>query len=115
MNERCVVLEELKKGAEPFEALEAATQYYINVIVGETMPIGRADTPALLTALKLLNRSISEDNPEAAKISEETFGFFAKYGKAINVEAESREEAQETYEKIFEAEQRRRRERGKGK
>lgn len=115
MNERCVVLEELKKGAEPFEALAAATQHYINVIVGETMPVGRADTPALLTALKLLSKSISEDDPEAAKISEETFGFFAKYGKAINVETESREEAQETYEKIFEAEQRRRRERGKGK
>lgn len=115
MNKRCVALEELKKGAEPLEALETATQYYINVIVGETMPISRADTPALLTALKLLNRSISEDNPEAAKISEETFGFFAKYGKAINVEAGSREEVQETYEKIFEAEQRRRRERGKGK
>ena len=30
-------------------------------------------------------------------------------------EAESREEVQETYEKIFEAEQRRRRERGKGR
>ena len=112
MNKRCVALEELKKGAEPLEALETATQYYINVIVGETMPISRADTPVLLTALKLLNRSISEDNPEAAKISEETFGFFAKYGKAINVEAASREEV---YEKIFEAEQRRRRERGKGK
>ena len=115
MNKRCVALEELKKGAEPFEALEAATQYYINVIVRETMPIGRADTPALLAALRLLNKSISEDNPQAAKIAEETFGFFAKYGKVINVEAESREEAQKTYEKIFEAEQRRRRERGKGK
>lgn len=115
MNERCVVLEELKKGAEPFEALEAATQYYINVIVGETMPIGRADTPALLTALRLLNRSISEDNPKDAKVAEEAFGIFAECGKVINVKAESREEVQETYEKIFEAEQRRRRERGKGK
>ena len=115
MNERCVVLEELKKGAEPFEALAAATQHYINVIVEETMPISREDTPALLTALKLLSKSISEDHPKAAKVAEEAFGFFAKYGKAINVEAASREEVQETYEKIFEAEQRRRRERGKRK
>lgn len=97
MNERCVVLEELKKGAEPFEALAAATQHYINVIVEETMPISR------------------EDHPKAAKVAEEAFGIFAECGKVINVEAESREEVQETYEKIFEAEQRRRRERGKGK
>ena len=115
MNKRNVVLEELKKGAEPFGALVTSTQHYINVIVGETMPISREDTPALLTALRLLNRSISEDHPKAAKVAEEAFGIFAECGKVINVEAESREEVQETYEKIFEAEQRRRRERGKGK
>ena len=67
MNKRCVVLEELKKGAEPFEALEAATQYYINVIMGETMPIGGADVPGLLTAVRLIDKTISEDNPEAAR------------------------------------------------
>ena len=115
MNKRNVVLEELKKGAEPFGALVTSTQHYINVIVGETMPISREDTPALLTALKLLSKSISEDHPKAAKVAEEAFGIFAECGKVINVEAESREEVQETYEKIFEAEQRRRRERGKGK
>lgn len=109
MNRRCVTLEKLKKGAGAFEALTASTQHYINVIVGETMPISRADTPALLTALRLLNKSISEDNPEAAKIAEEVFGIFARYGKAINVEAESGEEVQEIYEKIFEAEQEKRR------
>ena len=105
MNKRCVALEELKKGAEPLEALETATQYYINVIVGEPMPINRADTPALLTALRLLNRSISEDYPKAAKVAEEAFGIFAECGKTINMETESREEAQELYKKFFNAPQ----------
>lgn len=115
MNKRNVVFEELKKGAEPLGALVTSTKHYINVIVGETMPISREDTPALLTALKLLSKSISEDHTKAAKVAEEAFGIFAECGKVINVEAESREEVQETYEKILEAEQRRRRERRKGK
>lgn len=105
MNKRNVVLEELKKGAEPFGALVTSTQHYINVIVGETMPISRADTPAHLTALRLLNRSISEDYPKAAKVAEEAFGIFAECGKTINVETESREEAQELYKKFFNAPQ----------
>lgn len=105
MNKRNVVLEELKKGAEPFGALVTSTQHYINVIVGETMPISSTDTPALLTALRLLNKSISEDHPKAAKIAEEAFGIFAECGKAISVEAESEEEAQKLYKKFFNAPQ----------
>lgn len=105
MNKRNVVLEELKKGTEPFSALVISTQHYINVIVGETMPIGGADTPALLTALKLLSKSISEDHPKAAEVADGAFGIFAEYGKAINVKAESKEEAQKLYKKFFNAPQ----------
>ena len=105
MNKRCVALEELKKGAEPFDALVTSTQHYINVIVGETMPISGADTPALLTALKLLSKLISEDHPKAAEVAEEAFGIFAECGKAINMKAESEEEAQELYRKFFNAPQ----------
>lgn len=99
MNKRCVVLEELKKGAEPFEALEAATQYYINVIMGETMPIGGADVPGLLTAVRLIDKTISEDNPEAAKIAEDACKFFEKHRKVVNVKTGSKEDAQKMYER----------------
>ena len=105
MNKRNVVLEELKKGAEPFGALVTSTQHYINVIVGETMPIEKADVPGLLTAMKVIDKVISGDNPEAAKIAGEACEVFAKCAKVKRVETGNREDMQEIYKKFFNAPQ----------
>ena len=105
MNKRNVVLEELKKGAEPFDALEASTQHYIDIIMGETMPIGKADVPGLLTAVKVIDKVISGDNPEAAKIAGEACEVFAKCAKVVSAKAEKRKDIQEIYKKFFNAPQ----------
>ena len=105
MNKRCVLLEELEKGAEPLYALEASTQHYINVIMRETMPIGKADIPGLLAAVKTIDKVISEDNPEAAQIAGIACDFFVKHGKVERVETENREDMQEIHKKFFNAPQ----------
>ena len=105
MNKRNVVLEELKKGAEPFDAFKASTQHYINIIMGETMPIGKADVPGLLTAVKVIDKVISGDNPEAAKIAGEACEVFTKCAKVVSAKAEKRKDIQKIYKKFFNAPQ----------